>query len=756
MKLTARISAAVSGLVTGKSFAAAAAAFRRGDDVIDGSTSAAFTQPYAQSAWVNDAVHKRASEISGRPVKFYDGENEYDDRAFSDWWAAPAIGPKTLGGMQPRLTLDEVLFDCEAWRALEGEMFLCLDDAWLLATGSRNPAALTPFLIANPQRMQVIVQSGVLAGWRYCDAGGRQIIFLPEQVIHKKTFNPYDDWRGLGSLAPAMVAAGGAFSTGIYIRDLMRNNGDQGFIVIGKGGPASAEVQEQVKADLRAKRAALRRGVAKDLFISGPDLSIDRPKEQAASADLVSCLTLSQQEIFVAFHVPPSMATVKQAYSIGKDSDRYQLITGTCQPEGNAIAGALAKIGSRMTGRTLTAELDWDDHPVMVEVRNGRIESLLKLWGVGVPVKTANTYLDLGLDEFPGWDKSYLPFSVSESGGAAAEPEPSKDPALAEPPVKELPEISVLKALIASRSRTCVNVTPEKKTAPAVVDEFAAFQCQCGGDIVSQLASRDPEEIKWWKAQMRERRASVSGYKSAFGRVLMQARVEVLRKIDSSYAPADKTRTAIQTKAAAGDFLFDLSKFGESFRAAMRRQAISTLDQAAKQLLKEVGREDDPFEFAPHEVLSFLSDRENKLKGVPQDVWDSIRDELIKGIDDGDSVTNLAARVKKEFNTLGDREALRIAQTEVSASFGKGRDVAMRRVGVKYKAWITSGNDNVRDAHVLAGADYPPERAIPIDEPFIVDGEPLMYPGDTSGKASNVISCFCVSRSIFQKPDSDA
>jgi hypothetical protein len=32
---------------------------------------------------------------------------------------------------------------------------------------------------------------------------------------------------------------------------------------------------------------------------------------------------------------------------------------------------------------------------------------------------------------------------------------------------------------------------------------------------------------------------------------------------------------------------------------------------------------------------------------------------------------------------------------------------------------------------------------VPIDEPFIVSGEELMYPGDPSGSAGNVINCRC-------------
>lgn len=58
----------------------------------------------------------------------------------------------------------------------------------------------------------------------------------------------------------------------------------------------------------------------------------------------------------------------------------------------------------------------------------------------------------------------------------------------------------------------------------------------------------------------------------------------------------------------------------------------------------------------------------------------------------------------------------------------------------RLKEWHTQGDEKVRPAHVQADLQQ-----VPADEPFIVDGEELMYPGDTSRGASagNVINCRC-------------
>ena len=717
-----------------RSFAAAAAAWRRGDDVTDGPRTR-LTRPYAQSAWVSAAVKHVAGEISNRPLKFYRGDQEYADAAFTAFWAAPALGPVTAGTVQPRLSISQVLRDLASWRKLEGEYFICLDDAWLIGP-SRNPAGLTPFLIARPDRMRLIVRGGELEGYAYTNPSGRQTIFLPEQVIHRKAFNPYDDWRGLGDLEAALVATEGAFLTGVYIRDLMRNNGDQGFIVVGKSGPATDEQREAIVADLRAKRAALRQGVAKDLFLTG-DIAVERPPERAASTDLNAGKAMSHQEIFVAFGVPPSMAEVKQSYSIGKDSDRYQLITGTCQPLGNEIAEDLAKAGSRIAGQALTGELDWDDHPVMVDVRNSRLDQALKLWGAGMAWKEVNDYLDLGMKPFAGWEIPYLPFSVAPVDTSGREPakDPASDPQLAEQSLRSAgpadPAIAQLRALVALRMRA----SQKPESSPLERDVLAGFTCNCGAGCTQQRAARPPAELAQWRTLVAARRETVQSFRSAFTRVLMQARAETLRKIQTI-----GTGKAIEAKAgAAADFLFDLAKFTVSFRDAMGKQQKSALDKAGQQLLQELGS-DDPFKMPPSEVVEYLRKRENKMQDVSQSIWDRIEATIEEGLENGDTTEQLSGRVKGAFNELGDAEARRVAQTETGAAYGAGRHQAMRQANVPFKTWLTSGNSNVRQAHADANG-----QTVPIDEPFIVDGEELMYPGDDSGSAGNVINCHCVS-----------
>jgi hypothetical protein len=82
--------------------------------------------------------------------------------------------------------------------------------------------------------------------------------------------------------------------------------------------------------------------------------------------------------------------------------------------------------------------------------------------------------------------------------------------------------------------------------------------------------------------------------------------------------------------------------------------------------------------------------------------------------------------------------------TEAEVLYGMNPTVAggdqVRGDGQPTKVWESVGDDRVRDAHLEADG-----QEVPISEPFIVDGESLMFPGDPSlgASAGNIINCRC-------------
>jgi uncharacterized protein with gpF-like domain len=94
--------------------------------------------------------------------------------------------------------------------------------------------------------------------------------------------------------------------------------------------------------------------------------------------------------------------------------------------------------------------------------------------------------------------------------------------------------------------------------------------------------------------------------------------------------------------------------------------------------------------------------------------------------------------VRSTFNDIAESHARTIAQTETCAAYNGGRMEAMSHTGVEYKQWLSSGNANVRPDHQAANGQI-----VTIDAPFLVGGELLQHPGDSSGSPGQVINCHC-------------
>lgn len=168
--------------------------------------------------------------------------------------------------------------------------------------------------------------------------------------------------------------------------------------------------------------------------------------------------------------------------------------------------------------------------------------------------------------------------------------------------------------------------------------------------------------------------------------------------------------------------------YGLNYNADAMSFGFDVIDNTViKKILKE--------EVNPFNQISNLRDKtaiKNKLKG-----------DLLTGLLKGESIPQIASRLKNSSEGyLGD--SIRVARTETTRVQNSAKmDVGKQgeKLGFNmWKRWVATPGDRTRDEH--ADADG---QEVPIDEPFIVGGEEMMYPGDESMGASawNVINCRC-------------
>lgn len=143
---------------------------------------------------------------------------------------------------------------------------------------------------------------------------------------------------------------------------------------------------------------------------------------------------------------------------------------------------------------------------------------------------------------------------------------------------------------------------------------------------------------------------------------------------------------------------------------------------------------------------AYLETAANRLTLVGDDLWKESAASLAEGVRNGEDYRQLRDRLRTTFaadgTELGASRAMRIARTEVQAAVNRGTQEAVQSLpedrGPQYKTWLAADDSRTRPAH--AAAD---NQTVLVDEPFLVNGELLMYPGDPAGSAANTIQCRC-------------
>jgi SPP1 gp7 family putative phage head morphogenesis protein len=669
--------------------------------------------PMKNSVWVMRAIKHVSGPIASVPLQFQTKAGgrltQLNDAELDDFWENPFENVSAEDGVEALV----------GWLKLKGECFLLLDDSWL-AHGAKSR-----LIIARPDSMREIARSGVLLGWTFSD-DGRSFTLLPEQVAQAKFWNPYNKWRGLSEYAAASIAAESDYAAGAFAKSLAENNGDRGPYIVAKGGMPDDEQRKMIIQQLRDKKQLALNGNYRPVFLAG-DLDVKDPLVQAVDAAFIAQRLENRHEIFIAFGVPASMADVTASYSAGTASDRYRLIEETCIPTARKLTAMVELVSNRLKGATnIKARFNFDEHSVMQQVRAERIDGAAKLWQCGVPLKVAGDYLGMGLPEYPGSLTSYLPFSVAPVGGQAD----ADDPDFKEDPDGQEEEAAGDLQKIFARYQPA---------SPAPAKNPARRVCSCA-------LALDAKAAPLWKQHAAARLKVAKMYQSKFARVLFDARKEMLAKLELL---ADLGGKSVITRAGlASTLMFDLVKFSGGFSAVMKQAGQNAFDTAGGEAWKEFGKE-DPWKSPPQAVRDFLADRENRLAAVPQEIFDEIKGAVQDSIDAGDSIEKMAQAIRDAFNDCDAARARMIAMTETSAAYGEARQASMKQAGIQYKQWLTSGNDNVRAAHREAEG-----QTVPVDDPFIVDGEQLMNPGDSNGSPGNVINCHCIAIAV-EKPDED-
>lgn len=135
----------------------------------------------------------------------------------------------------------------------------------------------------------------------------------------------------------------------------------------------------------------------------------------------------------------------------------------------------------------------------------------------------------------------------------------------------------------------------------------------------------------------------------------------------------------------------------------------------------------------------------DKARKITAATRDFVREKILKGIADGLGTREIARSFREQITGIGTLNPVQraevIARTETHTAANYAQREAVRAIdlpGVQ-KEWLAVEDARTRESHAQADG-----QVVGMDEPFVVGGAHLMFPGDPDGPAEEIINCRCV------------
>jgi len=335
-------------------------------------------------------------------------------------------------------------------------------------------------------------------------------------------------------------------------------------------------------------------------------------------------------------------------------------------------------------------------------------------------------------------------------------PTPEPEPAAVEPPKPEAPADDGSDVLDIEDDKT------EPKPEPEPEPDELAIEDEADDGSKSKAAA-----VKTKAAIAAEHRAAVwksFDRKATAGEPVFQRAVHTISK-----AQRDRVKSAIKSAVTSDQSPASItaalgSLFNPAADIAVRRSLapawLEMLKVGNEHALELLGKEKSHHkESGPDDTWNIWANKWideyglKKAKGINDTTHTLLSNKLVTSLSDsvaaGDSlgniIKNLLSLCDDTYDNMDKARASTIARTETAGAMNFGSYATYKTEGVGKKEWISTMDDRTRDDHLDADT-----QVVPIDDPFDVGGDQLMYPGDPAGDASQICNCRCTTSPVVE------
>jgi len=540
---------------------------------------------------------------------------------------------------------------------------------------------------------------------------GTKTILKPQDVIWLRRPHPLDPYLSMTPMESAGIAIEIENLARIYNRNFLMNDGRPGGLLVIRG-----EMDDDDKNELSSRfRGNLNRTGATTVIESEGGADFVDTAANPRDAAYIQMRQITKEEIQSAFGVPESIIANSQGRTFANASEEGKVFwMETMLPHLEIIARAFDELDDQ-----LYVDFDTDGVPVLILAKQERERYLMDEMRTGLispneyREATGRKKIESELMDSMLANPNLTPIGNTEKPFDPAQQAPvDQGPPLQPGSAPDAPAMGE-EAFAAPAPQPPADTPAE----PAPAQEASA---RPGVYSVKELPFDDLDE----KAEQAvDRWAEILD-------INLERLFERQQRVVLEKALGAKGRAALASKTLSVEQVFDRDVWNRQVNEDLRPIISGIVTEALR------GEGVDP---DPEEVKAYVDQQITQTEKVN----DTTAKEIAAAItvlslaDDEDKSEILRVALVAVFAALLLRRKRRIAEQESTAAWNAGMYMAATRSG-RQKMWRTRRDDSVRSQHrFLEG------KAVPVGEPFKVEGFSLRFPGDPLAPAHLTNGCRC-------------
>lgn len=326
-----------------------------------------------------------------------------------------------------------------------------------------------------------------LKAWRVNGYAGSQYDVPPGQFVHFMQIDPGNPYWGIGPL----MAAARTIDTDNEAQDTQKISMQNRATPDGVFTHESVMTQEQFEEARRQIRENfLAKTRKREPWVLGAGAKWNQMSMTPVELDFIASRLSNKRDIAGAFGISPIfLGDLEQSSYNNMMEARKALYEDVVIPMLDDIKATLNLRIAPMYGN-IVISYDTSKVAALRADYSKKVEQAKTLWAMGIPFDQINERLEMGFEEFPGWDRGYLPLTLLPTG---ATPAPAEEEA-----EKQLKALEKLMPTTLDKAIPWLEEMRGRVSDKWIDDAMKALNLQNEEQKTAHWKRIDRRRVGWW------------------------------------------------------------------------------------------------------------------------------------------------------------------------------------------------------------------------------------------------------------------